>query len=91
MKDEDRLQLEDITLDDIVRYEVTRLIMTSKKYKENIDTAKTSAKKKYFEKKLKKNNEEILELLATAELSARIKQDKKNENDISNPSIQTSL
>jgi len=51
------------TLAQIIESEIKHLSDISKVYQKEINEAKTSYKKKYFHKKLKKNNEKLFEML----------------------------
>jgi len=48
---------------DVVAAELQELQSDSMRFREEADTAKTSAKKKYFMKKLKKNNKKMMNML----------------------------
>ena len=72
---------EKITLRDVVIVEIQELMKTSKELQQNIKEAKTAVKSEYFRKKIKKNNERLMEMLVALE-----KLDKnKEENDDSSP------
>lgn len=71
---------EKVTLKDVVLAEVQELVKTSKELQQNIKEAKTGVKSEYFRKKLKKNNERLMEMLIALE-----KLNHKEENNDSSP------
>lgn len=56
-----------ITLMDMLQYELRSRMTTALEFKTKIDTAKTSYKKKYYQKKLQKNNTEAAKILTAIE------------------------
>ena len=52
-----------VSIKDVLAAEVQERMLTSKQYKDKINTAKTATKKQYYQKKLKKNNEEIFKFM----------------------------
>ena len=56
-----------ITLLDMLQVELRERMTVALDYKEKIDTAKTDIKKKYFRKKLLKNNLEAAKILTAIE------------------------
>lgn len=67
------------TLLDMLQFELRDRMTTALDIKNKIDTAKTSAKKKYFQKKLKKNNIEAAKVLTAIE---RIAQQEKIKEQV---------
>lgn len=63
----------------VAEAEVKELMEVSKSHKTDMDTAKTSVKKKYFKKKLEKNNKDLAEMLVR--LSQLPKPAKEEAND----------
>ena len=56
-----------ITLLDMLQYELRERMTVALDYKNKIENAKTSVKKQYFQKKLKKNNIEAAKILTAIE------------------------
>lgn len=56
-----------ITLLDMLQYELKERMTVALDHKEKIDVAKTDTKKKYFKKKLLKNNLEAAKILTAIE------------------------
>lgn len=68
---------------DLIKYTsalLKGLMLNSQDYRGKIETAKTSTKKEYYKKKLKKNNLKLMEVLTTMERLSRL-QDKKDLED----------
>lgn len=61
------------TLNQILEAEIRDLAHNAVVLKREIDTAKTSYKKKYFSRKLKKNNDEAVKLLMALEKLQQLK------------------
>jgi len=55
------------TLKDMVNWEVKRLATISRGIQENIKGAKTSTKKEYFLKKIRKNNKKLADMIMRLE------------------------
>ena len=60
-------QPQEISIMDILQMELRRHMEVALEYKKNIEGAKTESKKKYYAKKLKKNNTEALKVLTAIE------------------------
>ena len=56
-----------VTLLDMLQYELRERMTTALDFKNKIEGAKTSVKKQYFQKKLKKNNVEAAKILTAIE------------------------
>ena len=56
-----------ISILDVIQAEITDLMKLSQNYRERISSAKTSVKKNLYEKKLKKNNIKLMDMLMAAD------------------------
>jgi len=73
---------EDLQIQEYVKGTVIRLMEKSKKYQTKIGEAKTNTKKKYFKKKLAKNNVRLAEVLqALQKIQTSEKQKDENETN----------
>jgi homoserine kinase len=68
-----------ISLQTIIQAEINDLITISAGYQAKVNTSKTSLKKEYFLKKLKKNNEKLFEMLVA--LNQHNKNKKENHDN----------
>ena len=50
-----------------IRAELAKLVKISQQYRETINASKTSIKRKFYFKKLKKNNKRIMQMLVAAD------------------------
>lgn len=66
----------ELNIMDILQMELRRHMETALDYKKKINSAKTSYKKSYYQKKLKKNNTEALKVLTAIE---RVKKGNANK------------
>lgn len=83
VKDEE--ESKPVTLLDMLQYELRERMTVALEYKNKIDGAKTSSKKQYFQKKLKKNNVEAAKILTAIERVAL--QQKIKETEEKNPEM----
>lgn len=67
---------------DIAKQYVVKLMGVSKEYREKIDTAKTQTKKRYFHKKLQKNNVELSKALIMLESLHNIEKKQQSEEPV---------
>lgn len=77
------------SLQDLITASTQDLVQQSTKLRETISTSKTSIKKKYYEKKLKKANKEIMEHLGWLEIFNRQQQAQQTKQSQPEPSIES--
>lgn len=65
---------------DIVQAELVDGVAVSKALREKIETAKTTAKKRYYLKKLKKNNIHVMQMLQAADRLKRREESTATED-----------
>jgi hypothetical protein len=71
-------QTQELNIMDILQMELRRHMEVALEYKKKIDSAQTEYKKKYYTKKLKKNNTEALKVLTAIE---RVNKGSRKKSD----------
>ena len=67
---------------DMLQMELHRYMKQALEFKRKIETAKSAYKKKYYEKKLKKNNMEALKVLTAIQRVERQQKTREDKSDV---------
>lgn len=86
VKEVDPKKEQPISLLDLLQLELQEYLRTTLKFKKLISEAKTDYKKKYYNKKIKKNNMEALKILTAIQ---RVKNNKHTQEEARVEEIQT--